>query len=66
MKKNHTILTITIIILVLLIFLSNVETSKLSYLESVASTIINPIQRIITDFSLDEAKAKEYMGKYWV
>lgn len=24
------------------------------------------LQRIITDFSLDEAKAKEYMGKYWV
>lgn len=40
---------ITIIILVLLIFLSNVETSKLSYLESAASKIINPIQRIITD-----------------
>lgn len=40
---------ITIIILVLLIFLSNVETSKLSYLESAASTIINPIQRMITD-----------------
>ena len=40
---------ITIFILVLLIFLSNVETSKLSYLESVASTIINPIQRVITD-----------------
>ena len=40
---------ITIIILVLLIFLSNVETGKLSYLESAASTIINPIQRMITD-----------------
>ena len=40
---------ITIFILILLIFLSNVETSKLSYLESAASTIINPIQRIITD-----------------
>ena len=40
---------ITIIILVLLIFLSNVETSKLSYLESVASSIINPFQRMVTD-----------------
>lgn len=40
---------ITIVILILLIFLSNVETSKLSYLESVASSIINPVQRVITD-----------------
>lgn len=40
---------ITIIILVLLIFLSNVETSKLSYLESAVSSIINPIQRMVTD-----------------
>ncbi len=40
---------ITIVILVLLIFLSNVETNKLSYLESAASTIINPIQKLVTD-----------------
>lgn len=40
---------ITIVILVLLIFLSNVEVNKLSYIESVASSIINPIQRIFAD-----------------
>ena len=40
---------ITLIILILLIFLSNVEVKKLSYLESVASRIFNPIQRIIVD-----------------
>lgn len=39
----------TVIILILLIFLSNVEVNKLSYLESAASSIINPIQRIFTD-----------------
>lgn len=40
---------ITVIILIFLIFLSNVETNKLSFLESAASSIINPIQRVITD-----------------
>lgn len=40
---------ITLIILILLIFLSNVENSKISYLESVASAIVNPIQRIAMD-----------------
>ena len=40
---------ITLIVLILLIFLSNVETSKLSYLESLGSKIINPIQKIFVD-----------------
>ena len=40
---------VTAIILILLIFLSNVETNKLSYLESVATSIVNPIQRVFTD-----------------
>lgn len=40
---------ITVIVLILLIFLSNVEVNKLSYLESAASSIINPIQRIFVD-----------------
>ena len=40
---------ITDIILVLLIFLSNVENNKLSYLESVVSSIVNPIQRLGMD-----------------
>ena len=40
---------ITIVILVLLIFLTNVKTDKLSFLESVASSIATPIQRAFTD-----------------
>lgn len=40
---------ITIIVLILLIFLSNVETDKLSFLESAASSIVNPIQRVLVD-----------------
>ena len=40
---------ITLIILVLLIFLSNVKIDKLSFLESVASSVVTPIQRVFTD-----------------
>lgn len=40
---------ITLVILILLIFLSNIQTSKLSYLESLGSKIINPIQKIFVD-----------------
>lgn len=40
---------ITVIVLILLIFLSNVEVNKLSYIESVTSSIINPIQRVFVD-----------------
>lgn len=40
---------ITVIVLILLIFFSNVEVNKLSYLESAASSIINPIQRVFVD-----------------
>lgn len=40
---------ITLIILVLLIFLSNIENNKVSYLESVTSAIFTPIQRVFTD-----------------
>ena len=40
---------ITVIVLILLIFLSNVEVNKLSYLESATSAIINPIQRVFVD-----------------
>jgi len=40
---------ITLIILILLIFLSNVESNQVSYLEGVASSIFTPIQRVITD-----------------
>ena len=34
---------LTVIILILLIFLSNIELNKVSYLENVASSIVNPI-----------------------
>ncbi len=40
---------ITIVILILLIFLSNVESGKLSYFESITSKIVNPIQKTFTD-----------------
>lgn len=40
---------ITVIILILLIFLSNVQTDKLSFLESVVSSIVTPIQRVSND-----------------
>lgn len=37
---------ITLVILILLIFLSNVQTGKLSFLESVASSVITPVQNL--------------------
>jgi rod shape-determining protein MreC len=37
---------ITLIILILLIFLSNVQTSKLSFFEGVASSIVSPVQNL--------------------
>ena len=40
---------ITLVILILLIFLSNVNIDKLSYIESAVSSIITPIQRVFTD-----------------
>ena len=40
----------TVIVLILLIFLSNVDVNKLSYIESAVSSIINPVQRVFVDF----------------
>lgn len=40
---------ITVVILILLIFLSNVEVNKFSYIETVASSIVNPVQRVFVD-----------------
>lgn len=40
---------VTIIILVLLIFLSNVETNKLSFFESAVSSVVNPVQKVFVD-----------------
>lgn len=42
---------ITLIILILLIFLSNVNLDKLTFLESVASSIVTPVQRVFTDLT---------------
>ena len=40
---------LTVVLLILLIFLSNVEINKLSYIESVVNSITSPIQRVFTD-----------------
>ena len=40
---------ITIVILILLIFLSNVESGKLPYFEAISGKLINPIQKTFTD-----------------
>ena len=40
---------LTLILLILLIFLSNVQIDKLSFIESAVSSIVTPIQRIFTD-----------------
>ena len=40
---------ITIIILVLLIFLTNVDVKNFTYFETVASSIVNPVQKVFND-----------------
>ena len=40
---------ITLIILVLLIFLSNVQIDKFSFLESAVNSVVTPLQRVFTD-----------------
>lgn len=37
---------ITAIILILLIFLSNLESGKLTFFESIANTVVSPIQNL--------------------
>lgn len=54
---------LTAIILILLIFLSNVEVNKLSYLETVASKITSPIQRIFTDLKNKIQKNDAYFSE---
>lgn len=50
-NKQSNILggVITLILLIFLIFLTNVKTEKLNYIESVVHTIITPIQRVALD-----------------
>lgn len=50
-NKQSNILggVITAIILILLIFLSNVQIDKLSFLESAINSVVTPIQRVFTD-----------------
>lgn len=40
---------ITLIILILLIFLSNVHNEKVSFLESVVNSVVTPVQRVFSD-----------------
>jgi rod shape-determining protein MreC len=54
---------ITLVILILLIFLSNVETGKLSYLQSAVNTIITPVQRLFTDFKNKIQKNDSYFAE---
>ena len=49
-KKGGALgIIITIIILIILVFLSNTDTQKLSYIENAVSTIIMPIQNGLTE-----------------
>ena len=47
---------VTAIILILLIFLSNLETGKLSFFENFANTVVSPIQNLF--ISLKNSKWK--------
>lgn len=48
-KKEKVIgISITVVILVLLIILTNIENSNLSYIENIGSKIVNPIQNGLT------------------
>ena len=41
-------IVVTVIILVLLIVLTNIENSNLSYIENIANKLVNPIQNGLT------------------
>ena len=48
-KKNGIIgIVITIILLILIVFLSNINADKLSYLENVFSSLVMPVQNGLT------------------
>ena len=51
---------ITAIILILLIFLSNVKVNKMSYIETVVNSITSPIQRVFTDLKNKIQKNEAY------
>ena len=51
---------ITAVILILLVFLSNVEVNKMSYVETAVNSITSPIQRIFTDLKNKIQKNEAY------
>ena len=53
---------ITAIILILLIFLSNVKVNKMSYLETAVNSITSPIQRVFTDLKNRIQKNNAYFA----
>ena len=53
---------ITLIILILLIFLSNMQTGKLSFLESVTSTVISPVQNLFISLKNKAQGNNEYFS----
>ena len=52
-NKQSNILggVITLIILILLIFLSNMKLNKLSFLEGIVNSVVAPVQRVVTDLA---------------
>ena len=54
---------ITLVILILLIFLSNVETNKLSYIENIVNKFTSPIERLATDIKNKLQKNNTYFEK---
>ncbi|MBR3512435.1 MAG: rod shape-determining protein MreC [Clostridia bacterium] len=55
---------ITVVLLILLIFLSNVEAGKLSFLETAVSKVFNPIQKTFNDLNNKIHKNEEYFRNY--
>ncbi len=53
---------ITLIILILLLFLTNVKNDKLSYIESVVNSIVTPIQRVFVDLKNKIQKNSAYFS----
>ena len=64
-KKNGIVgIIITILLLIILVFLSNTDTQKLSYIESAVSSIIMPIQNGLTYLKNKLAGNDEFLLLY--
>ena len=55
---------ITAIILILLIFLTNIELGKFSYFESLASSVVNPVQKVFNDIKNKVQGNTSYFDDY--